>query len=256
MDRTVPWHQLRTFEVVTAGESPVTPSSCLNVLRQSRLLEHCRISLSEESSFASTVISTGEKIVLASMDYFKAEFSDGLVVPMFLQPLVMPNVTTFSLGQLSYTTLGCDMPTLIGIVQRSGGMRRIRCLEIDSSSAVLDIGVLLELLPSLESISIGNGHLNDNAIKRLSSGKLGPRLCDIYLEVPHDGGQILSMAESRYQNATHSPDSKQIEGMPCPFKSISIPCMATQSESAYRSRIKLLSEKCGTSINLEDEYGE
>ena len=85
------------------------------------------------------------------------------------------------------------MHALIGIIQRSGGMRRIRCLDIGFFSAELDVGVLLELLPSLHSISIRNGHLTDNAIKRLLSGKLKPRLCDIYLGVLHDANQILSM---------------------------------------------------------------
>ncbi|KAF8346060.1 hypothetical protein F5887DRAFT_1158416 [Amanita rubescens] len=89
---------------------------------------------------------------------------------------------------------------------RSGGMRRIRRLEISASSSFLDIGVLLELLPSLESISIKSGRLSHNSIKELSSGKLGPRLCNIYLDLLHDSDQILSMVESRYQNATQPPD--------------------------------------------------
>ncbi len=168
MDRVIPWHQLRTFEVGAIREYPVTPSSCLNLLRHSRLLEHCCVTLSKESSFPSTVISTEEKVVLANMDYFKAQFRDSLAVPMFLRPLVMPNITTLSLGQEDGGKLSCDMPALIGIIQRSGGMRRIQRLEINDFSAVLDIGVLLELLPSLESISIKSGYLNNNAIKRLS----------------------------------------------------------------------------------------
>jgi hypothetical protein len=77
MDRIVPWHQLRTFDVGGIWEGTVTPSLCLNVLRQSRLLERCRITLSKEPSFTSTVISTKEKIVLANMDYFKVKFRDG-----------------------------------------------------------------------------------------------------------------------------------------------------------------------------------
>ncbi|KAF8346070.1 hypothetical protein F5887DRAFT_1282072 [Amanita rubescens] len=242
MDRVVPWHQLRTFEV--DGNWEITPSSCLNMLRQSRLLEHCRVTL---SSFTSTVNSTEENVVLANLDYFEARFEHGLAVALFLHPLVMPNITTFSLG-------GCrlDIPALIGIIQRSGGMRHIRHLEISyfSPTAVQDIGVLLELLPSLESISIASGRLSDNSIKRLSSGKLGPRLRSISVGTVHDTDQILSMAELRYQNATQSPDSEQIEDMPCPFKFISIRCHYMDFEESYRNRIKLLLKKCNTRIDV------
>ena len=165
---------------------------------------------------------------------------------------------TFSLNG---SELVCDMPALVGVIQRSGGMRRIRRLDIDRTSAVLDIGVLLELLPSLDSISIKTGHLADNAIRRLSSGKLVPRLCNISLYMSdqtdlHHADQILSMVESRYQNAAQSPDS---EDTPRPFKSISIPCNATANKLLHRKRIKSLSEKCDVGIHLdigEDEGSE
>ncbi len=213
------------------------------------------MTLSIEPSFTSAVISTEEKIVLAHMVYFEAQFWDGLAVPMFLQSLAMPNVTTFSLRRVyDYSApvreLSCDMPGLIGIIQRSGGMRRIRRLEIETSSPALDIGVLLELLPSLETISIESGHLSDNSIKRLSSGKLGFRLCNIYSGVLHDADQILSMVESRYQNATQPPDSGQIEDTPCPFKSIMIPCTTALPKLLDGNKIELLSEKCDADIRL------
>ena len=247
IDRIIPWHQLRTFEMRGwICECRVTPSLILNALRQSRLLEYCRITLSKESSFTSTVIPTEENIVLANMDCFRVQFRDGLVVPMFLQPLVMPNITTFSLKGGSI--LVCDMPPLIGIIQRSGGMRRIRRLDVGYTSATLDIGILLELLPSLESISIKCGRLSDNSIKRLSSGKLGPRLCEICSNVKHDADQILSMVESRHHNATQSLDN---EDAPCPFECIWIYCQLTLNKSVYRDRIDLLFEKCKTWISLD-----
>ena len=258
MDRIIPWHQLRTFEVGGLWGCPVTPSWCLNMLRQSRLLEHCRITLSIKSSFKSTVISTEESIVLTNIDYFEAEFLDasGLAVSKFLQPLAMPNITTFTLRG---DELSCDTLALIGIIQRSGGMCRIRHLEIQSYTfTVLDVGVLLELLPSLDSIRMTSGHLSDNSIKRLSTGKLGPRLCKIVLFYRHDADQILSM-ESRYQNATQQPPGS--DDTPCPFKSISIPCTTMLRKSSCHDRIALLSEKCDADINLsigedsEDERG-
>ena len=239
----VPWHQLRTFE-----GGPVTPSWCLYALRQSRLLERCCITLSKES-ITSPVVSKEERIVLTNIDYLTAEFQHALWVSMFLRPLFMPNITTF---KLSLSRDGFEekliyqMSALIGIIQRSGGMRRIRRLEIGPTSEVLDIGTLLELLPSLESISIEDGLLSDDSVRRLSSGKLGPRLCNIYLNILHDADQILSMVESRHQNTLDSEDT------PCPFKSISIPCETTLQESSCRNdRIKLLSEKCHASISLD-----
>ena len=260
IDQIAPWHQLRTFEVWGLTGCSIAPSSCLNVLRQSRLLERCHIKLSQESSFTSTE----EKIVLTNMDYFEVGFLGGLEVPMFLRPLVMPNIVTFSLSvAIASMDLSCDMPALLGIIQRSGGMRRIRRLHIGPSSAVLDVGILLELLPSLDSISIRSGHLTDNTMELLSSGKLGPRLCDIELKFPHNADKILSMVESRYQNATRSPDSEQNEDPPCPLKSIIIPCTAVNSPESYECRIEILSSMCNAYIQLyiaqessEDEDSE
>ena len=247
MDRIVPWHQLRTFEVWAPWDCPVTPSSCLNVLHRSRFLERCRITLSKESSFTS---STEEKIVLANMDCLKVEFWDGLAVPLFLRPLVIPNITSFTLERADGKELSLDMLALSGIIQRSDGMRQIRYLKIDTSSSVLQVGVLLELLPSLESISIKSGRLTDNAIERLSIGKFGPRLRDISSSYLHNADKILSMVESRYQNAT-KPSIEDLRF--CSFENISISCSTprVKSRQFYRKRVELLSKECDASIYLE-----
>ena len=156
----------------------------------------------------------------------------------------MLNIITFSLCATTMAMdLICDMPALIGIIQRSGGMDRNRRLD--------DVGVLLELLPSLDSISIRSGHLTANTIKILSSGKLGHRLCEICLDILHDADQILSMVKSRYQNATRCPDSQQIEEMPCQFKTIMIPCTAVNSPESYDCEIEFLSSMCNADIRLD-----
>ena len=237
LDNVIQWHQLRTLDIRQwpFRHSDIPPSSCLNVFRQCQLLEHCSLPLAKESSFISTGASgdSEEKIVLANMDYLYLQFSDGSVASAFLQQFAIPNITTLILEILSpdkaQTQLNCDMPTLIGIIQRSAGMHQIQHLEIDTSP-LLDISILLELLPSLERISIESGHLTDNAIERLSSGKLGPRLCYLSSSLTHDAAdKILSMVESRYHNAT----SEQIESRLCPFRCISIPCTGMNSRS-YR----------------------
>ena len=262
LDNVVRWHQLRTLDIWTLGYSEITPSLFLNILRQCQLLKYCSLSLAKEPSFMSTVTPREEKIVLANMDHLRLEFFDGSVASTILQPLVIPNIATFIL-EISFpekrrTQLNCDMPALIGIIQRSAGMRQIYHLEIDTSP-LLDIGILLELLPSLERISIKSGHLTDNAIERLSSGKLGPRLYHIFSGHTHDAAdKILSMVDSRY--STKSADSKLIESGLCPLKSISIPCNRSRS---YRHRIKSVSLTCEADVWLgsreddsEDEHSE
>ncbi|KAF8346061.1 hypothetical protein F5887DRAFT_1282065 [Amanita rubescens] len=267
LDNVTQWHQLRTLDIRAFEYSEITPSLCLNVLRQCHLLEYCNLSLAKEPSFVSTAVVSGkEKIVLANMHHLSLDFFDGSAASAFLQPLVIPNITTFLLG-LAYpwTQLNCDMPALIGIIQRSAGMHQVRHLKIDNSP-LFDIGILLELLPSLEQISIKSGHLTANAIERLSSGKLGPRLCDICLGHTHDAAdKILSMVELRHQNATKSSDSEQMESTPCTFKKISIFCTRPRS---YRSRIEDLFLECDVDVWLglsedegleedsEDEYSE
>ncbi|KAF8338623.1 hypothetical protein F5887DRAFT_505476 [Amanita rubescens] len=253
LDNVVQCHQLRILDMRQwiFKHSEISPSSCLNVLRQCQLLEFCSLPLAKEPSFVSTVASRDEKIVLANMDYLRLKFFDGSAASAFLQPLVTPNITTFILEispEKSWTQLNCDMPALIGIIQRSAGMRQIHHLEIDTSP-LLNIGILLELLPSLQFISIKSGHLTDNAIEGLSSGKLGPLLYYMSSDHMHDAAdKILSMVESRYQNATKFSDGgKQIERWPSPFKYISIPCTASRD---YHSRIESLSLSCDADLYL------
>ena len=264
LDNVIRWHQLRTLDIRAFEHSEIiTPSFCLNVLRQCHLLEYCDLSLGKEPSFVSTAVASGkEKIVLANMDHLCLRFFDGSVASAFLQPLVIPNITTFILGieyfDETWAKLNCDMAALIGIIQCSAGMHQIHRLEIETSP-LLDIGILLELLPSLEQISIESGHLTANAIERLSSGRLGPRLWDICLDHTHDVDKILSMVESRHQNATKSFDSEQIESRLCPFKKISIPCTAVNSSRSYHGQIEGLSSKCDVDMWLgvsEDEGSE
>jgi len=253
LDNLVQCHQLRILDMRqwTFKHSEILPSSCLNVLRHCQLLEYCSLPLAKEPSFGSTVASTrDERIILANMDHLCLKFFDGSAASAFLQPLVIPNLTTFILDislEKSRTQLNCDMPALIGIIQRSAGMRQIHHLEIDTSP-LLDIGILLELLPSLQWISIKSGHLTDNAIEGLSSGKLGPLLYYMSSAHMHDvTDKILSMVESRYQIAIKSSHSERIESQPWPFKYISIPCTASRS---YRSRIKSLSLRCDADLVL------
>ncbi|KAF8346071.1 hypothetical protein F5887DRAFT_1184635 [Amanita rubescens] len=246
----VRWDRLQTLDIWTFGHSDITPSLCLNVLRQCRLLEYCHLSLKKEPSF---VASEEEKIVLANMNHLRLEFFGGSEASVFLRLLVIPNITTFILETSSHkrTRLNCDMPALIGIIQRSAGMSQIRHLEI-GTSPLLDIGILLEILPSLEQISVKSGHLTDNAIERLSSGKLGPRLWHITSTHRHDAAdKILSMVELRYKTATKSPDSEQIESTPCPFKKISIPCTAVNSSRSYRNRIEYPHLVCHADVCLD-----
>jgi len=199
------------------------------VLRQGSLLEYFDVTLADEPSFTSTATPEEEKIVLANMDYFRLEFFRGLQASAVFQLLVIPNVTTLILEPAFLCTEECPP---------------------------FDVGTWIELLPSLESIHITPGFLTDNAIERLSTGKLGARLRVISLEgFLHNTDKILSMAELRYQNATEPSDGKQVESRPRPFQSISISCTPVDNPELYHKRVAVLSEKNGVDINigLEDE---
>ena len=265
LDNVNQWHQLRTLDIRqrTFSHSEIPPSSCLNILRQCQSLEYCSLPLAKEPSFLSTVASRDkeQKIVLANMDHLCLKFSDGSAVSAFLQLFAIPNITTFILEISSFEKtqiLNCDIPALFGIIQRSAGMSQIRRLEIDTSP-LLDIGILLELLPSLERISIQSGHLTDNAIEQLSSGKLGPRLYHLCSALTHDAVEkIISMVESRYQNAKAKvPNGEQIKSQPCPFKCISIPCTGvTLNSMSYRRRIQVLFLMCSADVWLGEDWEE
>ena len=220
MSRAVPWHQLRTLNISSRWRSDVPPSLCLDVLRQGSLLEHFDVTLAEEPSVISTAIPKEERIILANMDYLRLEFFHGLQASALFQLLVMPIITTLILEPVPLCTEECSP---------------------------FDVGTWIELLPSLESIRIVPGFLSDNAIERLSSGKLGALLRVISLEgFLHNTDKIISMVELRYRDAT---------GPSVAFQSISISCTPVDNPELYRERVAVLCEKNDVEFNigLEDE---
>jgi len=231
MDQVVPWHQLRTFHISSRWHSDATPSLCLDVLRQGSSLEYFDVTLEKESSFISTALPKEERIILSNMNYFRLEFFHGLQASALFQLLVMPNVTTFIFETAPLCTEECPP---------------------------FDVGAWIELLPSLESIRISPGFLTDNAIERLSSGKLGVRLREISLEgFLHDPDKILSMAELRYRNATEPSDGKQVESRLRPFQSISISCTPVDNPELYHERVTvLLGNDVNFNIGLDEDEEE
>ncbi|KAF8346104.1 hypothetical protein F5887DRAFT_123267 [Amanita rubescens] len=231
MDEVVPWYQLRSLDIFSRWRSDVTLSLCLNVLRQGSLLEYFDVTLEDEPSFISTAIPE-EKIILANMDYFRLEFVHSLQASALFQLLVIPNITTLIIEPAFLCTEECPP---------------------------FDVGTWIELLPSLESILITPGFLTDNAIERLSSGKLGARLRVISLQgFLHNADKILSMVKLRYRNATEPSDGKQIEIRLRPFKSVSISCTPVDNPELYHKRVAIL-EKNDVYINIgldEDELFE
>ncbi|KAM6501823.1 hypothetical protein JOM56_001800 [Amanita muscaria] len=113
---------------------------------------------------------------------------------------------------------------------------------------------LLEKLPHLETIQITNGIVDEDAINRISLGKVGSKLKKMVLKSRHDA-EILRMVEARQQNA--SLNSYRPLASVSPFTEITFNCVSVSSslkEELISRKNELENSQGKISINLTFDY--
>ncbi|KAF8637429.1 hypothetical protein AX17_002815 [Amanita inopinata Kibby_2008] len=194
----VPWHQLRHLDLWPA--MPVDTS--LHVLSQGKMLEYCAIRIAargEGSVTPTTSTQQQDTITLPNLTFIKLIFENGTDAKSFIQPFILPNLTTleiFTRGQ----PLNCNAMTYSDLAWRSGRMKRMSKLRIGDSESELDVGVLLRSMPTLDHLSLIKPAVDDETVEGLSSGRLGRRLQIVSWKGELDPHRMLRMVELRQEN--------------------------------------------------------
>jgi hypothetical protein len=111
-----------------------------------------------------------------------------------MQRLIMPSVNIL---QLSLCNVGTSVYSRV--IEQSGGMPCLHTLKLCQQGEPADIGILLKLLPHLESITVSKD-LGSRIWQDLSTGRLGPRLKHITSPVSSVDA-TLDFLKMRYHNA-------------------------------------------------------
>ena len=206
---TIPWSQIRHL---TLSEVSVAPGLLFSVLERCRHLEYCKIEYPKGYHPNSAPF---HKITLPNLQSFELSTYDRPQDHFFsvecIKRLVIPSVNILQLSLWNVDTLVYSR-----VIEQSGGMLRLHTLTLSERTA--DIGILLKLLPHLESLTVlrdlGSGIWQDP-----STGKLGPRLKHISSPVDSVDAS-LDFLKNRYRNAMCQPQITHLQSATFTFSRV------------------------------------
>ena len=190
----IPWSQIRRLTLSRAS----APTHLLfSILKQCLRLEYCKIERPNPRHFTPAPFGY---ITLPNLQLFELSIYNHPVLHAFgagcMQRLIIPSVNI-----LKVSSCNVDTSVYSQLIERSGGMPRLHTLTLCEPA---DVGILLKLLPHLESITVSRD-LGDGIWQDLSTGKLGPRLKHITSPVCSVDA-TLDFLKIRYHNATQQHD--------------------------------------------------
>ena len=205
----IPWSQIRHL---TLSRPTVETHLLFGVLKQCVRLEYCKIEYPRvfhrtAIPFHNITLPNLLSLELSTFDPAKEDFFDlhpveGHIFRIeCMQRLIIPSVNVL---QLSLWNL--DTSVYSRIIEQSGGMPRLHTLTLRDQTA--DIGILLKLLPHLESLTVSRD-LGSGIWQDLSTGRLGPRLKHITCPICAAVDVLLDSLKIRYQNAVRSSTTQQ-----------------------------------------------
>ncbi|KAF8621740.1 hypothetical protein AX15_007537 [Amanita polypyramis BW_CC] len=140
------------------------------------------------------------------------DFEDMGDVERFLDRLTVPNLTELSLQGY----LACDLSTIREMASRSEGMQKLSKLVIyDTFWTRIEVGPLLQCLPSLQTLWMGNWVILDaDVTQKIATGELGPALKMFRVYGTQDFNRMISMIELRREVSQCQPQ----RAIPCFIK--------------------------------------
>ncbi|KIL66456.1 hypothetical protein M378DRAFT_160920 [Amanita muscaria Koide BX008] len=172
---------------------------CVMILQQCSQVEFC--SLHVQSTDA---VSTVPEIILPQIRCLYI-YTGGTTTEFLVDAVTAPKLKDFSfLRDESSFHVYSDINTaaFCQMIERCQGLKYLTTFRVGPTSEPLNTLTLLEKLPHLETIQIENGILDEDAINRISLGKVGSKLRRMIFESEHDANEILRMVEARQQNVS------------------------------------------------------
>ena len=208
-----PWRQLRCIFV---WGTTSLPSSFINILGDSAVLEELRVSIYPDPPAASKALAS--LITLPNLRSLDLCFECQSRAELFLRMLVLPKVEVL---RMCGPWLDCTSLSFANLAQRSG-MNQLQSLYLGAGLESYRLDDLLKYTPSLSCIKV-RGHLefDGRTLDDLSTGRLGPNLESVELfDVPEVFG-ILAMLLKRFLNAKEGVLVKPIIDVMLPVPRVS-----------------------------------
>ena len=199
--KTMPWPSLRQLDMF--GVIPPSLSESLTILRDATALEHAKIVVLVDTE----VPSTGG-IVAANLSVLNVGFDTSCNAGNFLDMLTAPKLKALTLdNHYGSGIMECDISALRRFVALSG--IEMEELSISRTTMPLSVGALLDCMPSLRRLELcTNSLLDEDSMKRIANGELGPRLEELTIRVqlisPEAAAPILAMIESRQSSQSET----------------------------------------------------
>jgi hypothetical protein len=200
----IPWSQIRHL---TLSDVCVASHLLFSVLKQCLRLEYCKIKWHSPRNHHRTP-GPFHNITLPNLQSFELSIHNHSLGVECMQPLIIPSVNILQLSLRNVDTLVYSRA-----IEQYGGMPCLHTLALYEEGEPVDVGILLKLLPHLESITVSRD-LGSGIWQDLSMGRLGPRLKHIQVTSPVSSvDALLDLLKNRYHNAMRS--SQQHDGWVC-----------------------------------------
>ena len=192
----IPWSQIR--HLMLSGIY-INFHLLFSILKQCLRLEYCKIKdlTPHHRTPAPFQNITLPNLQSFELSLFRQESETHIFGVECIQRLIIPSVNTL---QLSLWNV--DASVYSRFIEQSGGMPRLHALGLHEKGEPTDIGVLLKLLPHLESITVSRD-LRSEIWHDLSMGRIGPSLKHITSPVSSVDAP-LDFLKDRYHNAMRS----------------------------------------------------
>ncbi|KIL57522.1 hypothetical protein M378DRAFT_87774, partial [Amanita muscaria Koide BX008] len=228
-------------------KSMISVPLCFMILQQCSQIETCSLCVQSTDT-----VSTVPDIMLPQICRLWI-YTGGVTTKMLVDAVTAPKLESLCfLRHRFHASSDVDTAALCQMIKRGQGLKHLTGLTFGVTSEPLNPLTLLEELPHLETMQIVNGILDEDAMNRISSGKVGSKLKRMTFKSRHDADEILRMVEARQQNA--SLDSYEPLARVSPFSEITFDCVSVSSsvkEELLSRKMALEREPYGSiTINL------
>ncbi|KAM6499689.1 hypothetical protein JOM56_005197 [Amanita muscaria] len=214
---TIPWHQLSIFD----NSHTYWPSRiCLHILRQCQSLVQCTFWMLVTQEQVQSEVE--DDIILPNLEILSLNFDWRGSVDHILRRLILPNIKSLDLiSRGSKIKIPLD-PTVIELMARRSGFKRLTTFAMPNTSNPVRIGSLLRYMPVLQSIELcGPVTFDERTFHDLSLGIIGPHLEEIQFKGLNEVEIVLMLRAIRERHVyAMAPGPSHIK----PFKSVVLYC--------------------------------
>ncbi|KAM6494719.1 hypothetical protein JOM56_009342, partial [Amanita muscaria] len=205
-----------------ASKGSLTVSEVWSFLSGCPLLEECYILIKRDDSgrlpIATNLYLPSLRILQLAFPFRHPE----IPFTSIIEPFALPRLETFDIVDSS---IHWSTPAFSALAKRSNGLPHLKTFALRKSKIIVEGAPLLALIPTVtraslcsSPASVGEAIFDDNALDRLASGMLGPRLKELVVGYISNSHHFMDMVESRMENAQKCNDGTPVSFTKIQFK--------------------------------------